>query len=249
MSSLGLGGFELGLSERSLGGLSSGSDSGCLLNGLLNLRDSGGLLGGLLGGGSGDEVGLLLLVRRALDLLEERTKDRSALGGLGLLSGLLGNLLVLLNGSRSDNGSSSLGLNRGRSSSLSNDGSGSRLSLQLITSLGDVRGDDGSSGGGLADLGSNRLLLLDLSLSSGLLSLVFLAEETTKDAGTLAANRAALALVGLLLVLLLSVGGRATGRGSSTGGASGLSSAGLGVGRPGNVDALLGGGGGSGSAR
>ena len=196
--------------------------------------------------GGRDEIGLLLLVRWALDLLEEGAKDGAALCGLGLLNGLL----LLLDGSRSNDRSSSLGLDRGRSSGLSNDGGRGSLRLQLIAGRGDVRSDDGSGGRGLANLGSNRLLLLDLRFGDVLVGLVLLAKKATEDAGALARNGTALALSSLLLVLLLSIGRRAAGRRSSTGGASSLSNWGLSFGRPGSVDALRwGGGGGCGSAR
>jgi hypothetical protein len=237
LSSLGLGRIELGLSERSLGGLGGGSNNRGLLNWLLDLRD-----GSLLGGSSRDEVSLLLLVRGTLDLLEEGAEDGATLGGLRLLC----NLVLLLDRSRGNDRCSSLGLDRSRGSGLSNDRGGSRLSLQLILGLGDVRGDDGSGGRGLANLRGNRLLLLDLRLSNVLIGLVLLTEETTEDTGTLARLGAALALGSLLLVLLLSIRRGAAGGRTSTDGASGLSDGSVGFGRPGSINALLRGGYGSG---
>jgi hypothetical protein len=200
LDNLGLGSIELGLSEGSLSGsLSRGHNIRGLLNGLLHLRDNGSLF--LRGGDSGDEVGLLLLVGGALDLLEEGAEDGGTLGGLGLLE----SLVILLDGSRGNDGSSGLGLNRSRGGGLSNNGGRGGLSVQLITSLGDIRGDDGRSGRGLANLRSNRLLLSGLRLRNGLVGLVLLAKETTEDAGALAGCRAALALGSLLLLLLLSI--------------------------------------------
>jgi hypothetical protein len=127
--SLGLGRIELGLSNRSRGGL-SGRNS--LLDGLLDLGDDNGLLGG----GGRDKVGLLLFGSRALDLLEEGAEDASTLGGLGLLSDLL--LLLLLGHNRGGD----LGLNGSRGSGLSLDGS-RNLNLGLLGGSDDIGGVNG----------------------------------------------------------------------------------------------------------
>ena len=81
--------------------------------------------------GRWDEIGLLLLVGGALDLLEERSEDAAALGRLWLLFSWLGDGLIglaLFNGSRGDNCRSC-------------------LTLQLLSGLGNVGSDDRSGGG------------------------------------------------------------------------------------------------------
>jgi hypothetical protein len=173
----------------------------------------------------------------ALDLLEERAEDAGTLGGLGLLI------------DRLDSGIVSLDL-----LSRSSDGLGrGSLSLQLLTDLGDVLGDDRCLSGRGNGRGDDGSILLDLRCLGGLalglvlllllLSLILLSEQTAEDGGTLARDGARLGLLCLLLVSR-AAGSRSGALGSRDNrllSSGDLSLRGLG----GSVSALLRGGSGS----
>jgi hypothetical protein len=83
----------------------------------------------ILGRDNREKLALLLLGGGALDLLEERSEDAGALGGLGLLANNLGVIdLGLIDRSRGDN-------------------SRCGLRLQLLAGVRDLLGDDWGGGG------------------------------------------------------------------------------------------------------
>jgi hypothetical protein len=238
----GLGISNLGLIGLQGGGLGDGLN-GCGNSNLGLLEGLGGFLNSfrLLGGSRGDEIGLLLLVGGALDLLEERSEDAGALGGLGLLV------------NRLDSGIVGLDLLSGSSDSLSRGG----FSLELLASLGDVLGDDRSLGGRGGDWGNgrsdNRSLLLDLRCLGGLalglvlllllLSLVLLSKQSAEDGCALSRDGTGLGL--LCLLLIRGAAGSRSGAGRSSDNSL-LSSGDLSLrGLGGSVSALLGRGSGS----
>jgi hypothetical protein len=93
--------------------------------------------------------------------------------------------------------------------------------------VGNVGGDDRSSGGGLSRCDNRSLLLDDLWLGLGsislglvllllLLSLVLLSEQTTEDGGALAGCGARLGLLRRLLGLVVGAAGSRSGTGRSS---------------------------------